>query len=122
MTDMQQILAGMSELNERVQNAEAWATESERQAQATQQELARSQAGVKGNEQGHYNRSKGSARVRRSTSLSRSKAVTTSGENWLEFFAVGLDVFLVVRWQRFTNTFRDTATIQQPSWTWRSRH
>ena len=50
MTDMQQILAGMNELNERVQNAEAWATEAERQAQATQQELARSQAGVKGKE------------------------------------------------------------------------
>ena len=45
---MQQILAGMSEWNERVQNAEARATEPERQAQATQQELARSQAGVKG--------------------------------------------------------------------------
>ena len=67
MTDMQQIFAGMNELNERVQNAEAQATEAERQAQATQQELARSQAGV-------YNRSKGSARLRRSTSLSRSKA------------------------------------------------
>ena len=36
----------MNELNERVQHAEA--TEAERQAQATQQELARSQAGVKG--------------------------------------------------------------------------
>ena len=45
---MQQILAGMNELNERVQNAEARATEAERQAQATQQELARSQAGVLG--------------------------------------------------------------------------
>ena len=42
--------AGMNELNERVQNAEARATEAERQAQATQQELARSQAGVKGKE------------------------------------------------------------------------
>ena len=50
MTDMQ-ILAGMTELNERVQN-EARATEAERQAQATQQELARSQAGVKGKEKG----------------------------------------------------------------------
>ena len=35
-------------MNERVQNAEARATEAERQAQATQQELSRSQAGVKG--------------------------------------------------------------------------
>ena len=43
MTDMQQILAGMNELNERVQSAEARATEAERQAQATQQELVRSQ-------------------------------------------------------------------------------
>ena len=48
MTDMQQNLAGTNELNERVQNAEARATDSERQAQATQQELARSEAGVKG--------------------------------------------------------------------------
>ena len=52
MTDMQQILADMNELNERVQNAEARATEAERQAQATQQELARSQAGVKGKGKG----------------------------------------------------------------------
>ena len=43
MTDMQQILACMNELNERAQSAEARATEAERQAQATQQELARSQ-------------------------------------------------------------------------------
>ena len=84
---MQQILAGMTELNERAQNAEARATEGERQAQATQQGLARSQAVVKGKgKQCHYNRSKGSARLRRSTSLSRSKARTTSGENGLEFF------------------------------------
>ena len=47
MTDMQQILAGMNELNERVQSAEAPATEAERQAQATKQELRRAQAGVK---------------------------------------------------------------------------
>ena len=52
MTDMQQILAGMSELNESVQNAEVRTTETERQAQATQQELARSQAGVKGKGKG----------------------------------------------------------------------
>ena len=45
-------------------------------------------------QQCHYNRSKGSARLRRSTSLSRSKVRTTSGENGLECFAVGLDDFL----------------------------
>ena len=50
MTEMQQILAGINELNERVQNAEARATEAERQAQATQQELTRSQAVVKAGE------------------------------------------------------------------------
>ena len=44
-------------------------------------------------QQCHHNRSKGSARLRRSTSLSRSKARTTSGETGLEFFAVGLDGF-----------------------------
>ena len=52
MTDMQQILAGMIELNERVQSAEARATEAERQAQATQQELARSHARAKGKANG----------------------------------------------------------------------
>ena len=52
MTDKQQIFAGMNELNERLQNAEAPATEAERQAQATQQELTRWQAGVKGKEKG----------------------------------------------------------------------
>ena len=40
MTEMQQILGGMNELNERAQQAEASATEAERQAQATQQEFA----------------------------------------------------------------------------------
>ena len=34
--------------------------------------------------------------LRRSTSLSRSKARTTSGENGFEFFAVGLDDFFGV--------------------------
>ena len=52
MTEMQQIFASMNELTEREQNAEARATEAKRQAQATQQELARSQAGVKGKEKG----------------------------------------------------------------------
>ena len=49
---MQQILADMNELNERVQNAEALAAEAERQTQATEQELARSRSGVKGREKG----------------------------------------------------------------------
>ena len=52
MTDMQQTLAGMNDLSERVQNAEARAAEAEQQAQATQHELTRSQAGVKGKEKG----------------------------------------------------------------------
>ena len=78
-----------AELNERVRSAEARASEAERQAQATQQELVRSQAGVKGKGKGaamplqHW--SKGSAHLCRSTSLSRSKARTTSGETGLYF-------------------------------------
>ena len=52
MTDTQQILAGMNEWNEEVQNAEARATEAERQAQATQHELVRSKAGVEGKGKG----------------------------------------------------------------------
>ena len=47
MNDMQQVVAGMSELNERFLAAEASAAEAERQPQATQQELMRSQAGAK---------------------------------------------------------------------------
>ena len=48
MTEMQQILTGMNELNERIQQAEARPTEAERHAQATQQEFARlQQAGTK---------------------------------------------------------------------------
>ena len=119
MTDMEQI-PGMNELNERLQNAEARATEAERQAQATQQELARSQAGVKGKNvrHCHYNK-KGSARLRRSTSHSRSKASTTSGENGLAFFAVGLDDFFGDALAAIYEHVEDTATIQQPSWTWR---
>ena len=43
-----EVIAGMTELNERVQAAEARAVQGEWQAQATQQELMRSQAGLKG--------------------------------------------------------------------------
>ena len=56
----------MNELNKGVQNAEA-RSEAERQAPATQQELVRSQAGVKEMgkvQQCHYDRSKGLARLR----------------------------------------------------------
>ena len=52
MTEMQQILVGMNKLNERVHNAEARATEAERQAQEIQQELVRAQAVVKGKGKG----------------------------------------------------------------------
>ena len=51
LREMQQLLAGTQELNERARAAEARA-DAERQAQATQQELARSQqAGAKGREE-----------------------------------------------------------------------
>ena len=90
MTDMQQNLAGMNDLNERVQNAEARSTQAERQAQATQQELAQSQAGVKGRgrrvQQCHYNRSKGSARLRRNTSLSRVEGEDDKWREWARVF------------------------------------
>ena len=101
MTDMQVILAGMDELKERVQmpkpELESWSEQQWRKVQKC-----------------HYNRSKGSARLRRSTSLCRLKARTTGGENGPEFFAVGLGDFLVVRWQKSTNTSKDrndSATI-----------
>ena len=52
MMEMQQLLAGMIELNERARVAEARPTDAEQQTQATQQELARSQqAGAKGREE-----------------------------------------------------------------------
>ena len=64
-------------------------------------------------QQCHCIRSRGSASLRRTISLSRSKPRTTSGENGLEFFAVGLGDFWVVRWQQSTNTLKhrnDSAT------------
>ena len=42
MTEKQQLIVGVNELNETVRAAEARATEAERQAHAAQQELARS--------------------------------------------------------------------------------
>ena len=45
---MQQVIAGMTELSERIVATEVRAAEAERQAQATQQELMRSQARAKG--------------------------------------------------------------------------
>ena len=118
MTDMQQILAGTSELNERLQHAEA-----ERQAQTTQHELARSQAGVKGKGKG--------AAVQQEQGIgalaSKYRPQSFEGEDdkwreWARFFRRWSGRFLVVRWQKSSNTLRDTVTIQQPSWTWRTRH
>ena len=116
MTDMQQILAGMNKLNERVQNAEAQLKPSDKLRRHSRN-FARSQAGVKGKGKGaavplQQEQGIGAFASSRSTSLSRSKARATSGENGLQFFAGGVDDFLVVRWQKFTNTLRDTATIQ----------
>ena len=110
MTDMQQILAGMNELNERAQNTEARATEAERQAQGTQQELTRSQAGAK--------------RKGRCAEV----PLTTRAKDWRVSIEVpasavrrrGRQVevwtfFLVVHWQKSTNTMKkhrnDSATI-----------
>ena len=108
MTDMQVILAGMDELKERVQmpkpELESWSEQQWRKVQKC-----------------HYNRSKGSARLRRSTSLCRLKARTTGGENGPEFFAVGLGDFLWCA-GRNQRTRRRTGTIQQPSLTWRPQH
>ena len=123
MTDMQQILAGKNELNERVQNADVRATEAERQALATRHELARSQAGLKGKGEECSSATATAARdwrvcveVLATPVRRRGRQVERTGSC---FFAVGLGDFLVARWQ---NTLRDTVTIQQTSWTWRSRH
>ena len=103
----------MNELNERVQNAEARATEAERQAQATQQELVRSLAGVKGKVKGAavpLQQEQGIDVCVEVPASARSKVRTTSGQ-------LVWTMFLVVRWQKST-----TVTIQQTSSTWRSRH
>ena len=116
MTDMQQLLVGMNELNEGVQIAEARATDAERQAQATQQELARSQqAGAEGQEKSQFfrNRCKGSARSRRGINFNRTRVRTTSGESRLQCFAVGRDDVLSAHWQKFTNTWMHTGTNWQ---------
>ena len=52
MTDVQQIITGMNELNERLASAKERATEAERHAQTTQQEFARSQASLEGKGKG----------------------------------------------------------------------
>ena len=105
---MQQIVAGMTELNERAQNAEARATEGERQAQATQQGLARSQAVVKG--KGKDAATTGArdrhvcVEVPASAARRRGRQVERMGSS---FFAVGLDVFFGVAlaevFERFSN-------------------
>ena len=48
MSDMQQVIAGMTELNERKLATAARAAKAERQAQVTKHELMRSQARAKG--------------------------------------------------------------------------
>ena len=91
---MQQVIAGMTDLSERILATEVRAAEAERQAQATQQELMRSQARAKGKRKDvtvSPQQKQGSARLRRNASLCRLKARMTSGKNGLEFFAVGLD-------------------------------
>ena len=107
------LLAGIRDLNERVQNAEVRATEAGNTAGTytiaswfeRKGEVRRSATTT----------GAGDRRVCvRSTSLSHSKARTTCGENGLEFFAVGLDDFLVVRWQIYEHVKGhryDSATI-----------
>ena len=98
MSDMRQILAGTSELNERVQNAEARATEAERQAQ------------VKGAAVLLQKR----ARYRRVCVDVPASAVRKRGR---QVERMGSSCSQVVWAIQPTNTLRDTVTIQQPSWT-----
>ena len=110
MTEMQQILAGMNELNETVQKDEARATEAERQAPATQQEFARSQVGVKGKERGCRSAITTGARDWRVCVEAPASAVRRRGRQvermGSSFSQMVLTIFLVVRWQKFTNTLR----------------
>ena len=121
MTDVQQILAGMNELNERVRNAEARATEAERQAQATLQELARSQAGVEGKEKGAAMPLQQQQGIGAFASKYQPRPFEGEDDKLREWVPVFRNLFGGALAEK-TNTLRDTATIRQPSWTWRSRH
>ena len=119
---MQQILAGMNELNERAQNAEARVTEGERQAQATQQGLARSQAAVEGKDKGAAVPLQQEQGIGTFASKYQPQPFEGEDDKWREWARVFSQfvwtIFLVLLWH--SNTLRDTVTIQQPSWTLRS--
>ena len=109
---MQQIAAGVNELNERVPNAEARATEAERQVHSTQQELARSQAGVKW---------KGKSAV---VPLQQEHGIGTFASKCPPQPLEGEDDKRRERAQEFRGWFgrlKDTVTIEHSSLTWRSR-
>ena len=96
MTDMQQIFAGMKVERECKTLKPEQLKQSDKVRRHCRNSYDRKMSEDKGRvHQCHYNRSSGSARLRRSISLSRSKARMTCGESVLEFFATGLDDLLV---------------------------
>ena len=121
---MRQIVAGMNEFNERVPNVEARATEAERQAQATQQELTRSQAGVTGKWKGAAVLTQQEQEIGAFSSKYQPQPFEGEDDKLREWTRVFLSscgrFFFMVRCQKSTDTLRDTVPIQQPSLT--SRH
>ena len=86
---MQQILAGMNELNERVQSVEARETDAERQARTTQQELVRLQTGAKGKGKGEampLQQEQRICRLRRSTTLQPFESEDDKWGEWARVF------------------------------------
>ena len=72
-------------------------------------------------QQFHHNRTRGSAPLRQSISLSFFEGDDDMRRERARVFRSWSGLF-VVRWHKTTNTLKDTVTIQQPSLTWRSRH
>ena len=115
---------GMNELNQRIQNAEARATAAEGQAQATQQELPRSQAGVKG-------KGKSAAVLQQQEQeiafASKCQPQPLEGaddkwRDWARVFRSWSGRFFGGPLTKFNGHVEGHVTIQHTSWTWRSRH
>ena len=123
MTDLQSIFAGMNEWNERGQNAEARATEAVREAQTTQQDFARSQAGVKGREKGAAVPLQQEQRMCAFVSKYQPQPFDGKDDKWREWSRVfrswsGRFVGFVL--PEIYEHVEGHVTIQRPSVTWRS--
>ena len=95
-------------------------------AQATQQELARSHAGAKGKAKGVAVPKRQGQGIGAFASKYQPQPFKSEDDKWREWVRVlrswsGRFFFCGALAENAENRLRDTATIQQPSWTWRSR-